>query len=138
MIAKAFIQQDPFEIWGTGEQSRNFTYVEDVVQALILSCEHIEDGSAVNAGTADFVSLNQAANTVFEIMDWKPGKIKYLEDKPVGVMHRAADISHAKATTGWEPAFSLEQGLKNTIDWYIKNNDRTQMTGNLNALLMSR
>jgi len=138
LIAKAFIEQDPFEIWGTGEQSRNFTYVDDVVQSLVLSCEHIEDGSAVNAGTADFISLTKAAETVFEIMNWKPVQIKYLKDKPVGVIHRAADISYAKATTGWQPEFSLEQGLKTTIDWYIENNDREQMREELKSLLMSR
>jgi len=138
LIAKSFIKQDPFEIWGTGEQSRNFTYVDDVVQSLVLACEHIEDGSAVNAGTADFISLTQAAETVFEIMGWKPARINYQEDKPVGVMHRAADISYAKATTGWRPEFSLEQGLKITIDWYMNNHDRQQMKDELKTLLMSR
>jgi len=138
LIAKAFIEQDPFEIWGTGKQSRNFTYVDDIVQGLVLSCEQIEDGSAVNAGTSDFISLTKAAETVFEILDWKPTQIKYLKDKPVGVLHRAADTSYAKATIGWQPTFSLEQGLKSTIDWYIKNNDHQKIEKKLKTLLMSR
>jgi UDP-glucose 4-epimerase len=138
LIAKAFIEQNPFEIWGNGEQSRNFTYVEDIVRGLVLSCEHIEDGSAVNAGTADFISLKRAAETVFEILNWKPAQVKYLEDKPVGVLHRAADTSYAKSVTGWQPAFSFEQGLKTTIEWYIKNSDRHQIKEKLQSLLMSR
>ncbi len=138
LIAKAYIQQNPFEIWGTGEQSRNFTFVEDIVRNLLLSCEHIEDGSAVNAGTSDFISLTKAAETVFEIMDWKPAQIRHLKDKPVGVLHRAADISYAKSTTGWQPAYSLEKGLKTTIDWYIKHNDRKEIEQKLISLLMCR
>jgi UDP-glucose 4-epimerase len=138
LIAKAFIQQDPFEIWGTGEQSRNFTYVEDIVRGLVLACENIEDGSAVNAGITDFISLTQAAEAVFNILDWKPARINYLTDKPVGVLHRAADTTYAKVTTGWQPSFSLENGLETTIDWYVKNHDRQQIEDKLKNLLMVR
>lgn len=138
LIAKAFIHQDPFEIWGTGEQTRNFTYVDDVVNSLVLACEHIEDGSAVNAGTAEFISLNQAAESVFKVLDWRPRSLRHLGSKPVGVMHRAADLSFAQAATGWQPLISLEEGLSRTIDWYVANHDREQIRRKLETLLMSR
>ena len=50
LIAKAFIKMDPYVIWGTGEQDRNFTYVQDIVDALILASENVTDGSTINAG----------------------------------------------------------------------------------------
>lgn len=139
LIAKVFIKQTPFEIWGDGEQTRNFTYVDDIVSALLLACENIEDGDAVNAGTSEFISLNRTAKVIFDIMGWRPPDgIKYLMDKPVGVKHRAADISLAKKITGWEPKYSLEEGLKETIEWYVKNNDPTQVRNDLKSLLMER
>jgi nucleoside-diphosphate-sugar epimerase len=139
LIAKAFIRQSPFEIWGTGEQSRNFTYVEDIVSGLILACEHIEDGSAVNAGTDAFISLKRAAEKIFDIIGWQPPEgVQYLVDKPVGVKHRAADTTYAKKITGWEPKYTFETGLKETIKWYVENNDLLKVKNNLQSLLMSR
>jgi len=139
LIAKAFINQSPFEIWGDGEQSRNFTYVEDIVSGLILACEHIEDGRAVNAGISDFISLKRAAEDVFNIIGWKPPEgVTYLVDKPVGVKHRAADTSYAKEATGWQPQYSFHEGLKETIAWYVKNNDPQKVKENLESLLMDR
>jgi nucleoside-diphosphate-sugar epimerase len=138
LIAKAFIRQDPFEIWGDGEQTRNFTYVDDIVTALILASENITDGGAVNAGIPDFISLNESAEAVFDLMGWRPKKIKYLKDKPVGVRHRAADITRAKELIGWEPKYSLREGLERTIDWYVKNRNESEVRKNLGRLLTER
>jgi len=139
LIAKAFIQQSPFEIWGDGTQTRNFTYVEDIVNGLVLACEHIEDGSAVNAGIPDFISLNDAAAEVFDIMNWSPPEgIKHLVANPVGVWHRAADASFARETTGWHPRYSFRQGFERTIEWYIASRRPAEVKEHLDALLWSR
>lgn len=139
LIARAFIKQSPFEIWGDGEQSRNFTYVQDIVNALLLACEHITDGTAINAGISNFISLNEAADSVFDIFGWYPQDgIRYLTDKPVGVKHRAADISKAKSVIGWHPKFTLTEGLRETIDWYIKKKRVHQVEQELDRLLMER
>lgn len=138
LVAKAFAEQDPFKIWGDGKQTRNFTYVGDIVSGLILANEKISDATAVNAGITDFISLKDAAEMVFDIIEWRPKKIKYLIDKPVGVKHRAADINLAKELTGWEPKYKFYEGLKKTIDWYINNKDRDYVRKNLDKLLMER
>lgn len=138
LIAKAFIKQNPFKIWGDGKQTRNFTYVKDIVNALILACENIKDGNAVNAGIPEFISLTEAAEKVFEIVGWEPERIEYLENKPVGVMHRAADITKAKKLMGWEPEYNFEEGLRETIDWYTENKDRKKVRLKLNELLTER
>ena len=139
LIAKAFIRQSPFEIWGNGEQTRGFTYVQDVVDGLILACESIEDGSAVNVGTSEFISLNTIAEEIFKAMDWRPeAGIKHLLDKPVGVMHRALDGSYAKKRMDWVPKYSLKMGIRNTVDWYISHRDPNEVAAKLNTLLMER
>jgi len=71
LIAKAFIKMDPYEIWGTGDQDRNFTYVQDIVDAMMLSCEKIEDGSPINAGRSDRITMNETAERIFNIMNWR-------------------------------------------------------------------
>jgi UDP-glucose 4-epimerase len=64
LIAKAFIRQDPYEIWGTGQQERNFTYVTDVVTGLLLAVEKIDDCRAINIDTNEVIKISNAATTV--------------------------------------------------------------------------
>jgi len=138
LIAKTFIKMDPFIIWGTGEQDRNFTYVQDIVDALILAAEKIEDASPVNAGRDDRITLNQAAELIFKIIGWRPKRIKHDLSKPQGVASRAADLTRARKILGWEPKVSYKEGFKKTIEWYFTNKKRDEVRANLEKLLMER
>lgn len=138
LIAKAYARQDPFEIWGDGEQTRNFTYVKDVTRALRLAAENVSDGTAVNAGVPDYISVNEAAARVFERLNWEPEEIDHLTDKPVGVRHRAADTTRAEERLGWEPEYDLAEGLAETVDWYVETKDREEVRENLETLLHER
>lgn len=138
LIAKAFIRMDPFEIWGTGEQDRNFTHVQDIVDAMILASEKIEDGSAVNAGRDDRITLNRAAELVFNLAGWEPKEVKHDLSKPQGVASRAADLTRARKILGWEPKVSYKDGFKKTIEWYFVNKNEAEVKANLNKLLLER
>jgi UDP-glucose 4-epimerase len=138
LIAKAFVKMDPYVIWGTGEQDRNFTYVQDIVDAMILAAEKIDDGSPVNAGRDDRITLNQAAETVFDIAGWRPKKMEHDLTKPVGVASRAADLTRARKVLGWQPKVSYEEGFRKTIQWYNKNRDRIKVKANLKKILLER
>lgn len=138
LIAKAFIKMDPYVIWGTGEQDRNFTYVQDIVDVLILAAEKIKDSSAVNPGRDDRITLNQAAKLVFDIVGWSPKQIKHDISKPEGVASRAADLTKARRILGWEPKVSYREGFKITIEWYFSNKNREEVKANLEKLLIER
>jgi len=138
LIAKAFVKMDPYIIWGTGEQDRNFTYVQDIVDALMLTAEKIEDGSPVNAGRDDRISLNQAAELIFELTEWRPGQIQHDLSKPQGVASRAAELTRARKILGWEPRFSFKEGFERTIKWYFANKKKGDVKANLERLLMER
>ncbi|MFB6151951.1 MAG: NAD-dependent epimerase/dehydratase family protein [Haloarculaceae archaeon] len=138
LIAKAFAGQDPYRIWGDGEQTRNFTYVEDIVSALVRANERVTDATPVNAGIPDYISINEVAETIFERMDWRPDEIDHMTDKPVGVRHRAADTTRAEELLGWEPRYTLAEGLAETVDWYVDNRDREYVRENLETLLHER
>jgi nucleoside-diphosphate-sugar epimerase len=138
LIAKAFVNMDPYVIWGTGEQDRNFTYVQDIVDALILASEKIEDGTAINAGRDDRLTMNQAAELVFELVNWKPSKIVHDLSKPQGVASRAADLTKAKKVLNWSPKVTYREGFKKTISWYFANKDKNAVKSKLEKLLMER
>src|ERR687896_1648786 len=72
MIARAFTRQDPFHVWGTGEQVRNWTYVDDIVEGTILAAERIDDGTAVNLGTMERVKVIDAVQIVIENAGYQP------------------------------------------------------------------
>jgi UDP-glucose 4-epimerase len=138
LIAKAFIEMDPYVIWGTGDQDRNFTYVQDIVDGLMLASEKIEDGSPLNAGRDDRLTLNQAAELVFNITRWRPETVHHDLSKPQGVASRAADMTLANTHFGWKPKVDYSEGFKKTINWYFKNKDKSEVQSKIERLLLER
>ncbi len=138
LIAKAYAEQSPYRIWGDGEQTRNFTYVKDITRALRLAAETVTDGTPVNAGISRYITINEVAQTVFDHLGWEPAEIDHLTDKPIGVRHRAADTTRAEELLGWEPKYTLEDGIDQTVEWYLNNRDKQYVTENLETLLHER
>ncbi len=118
MIARAFIGQDPFVVWGTGEQIRNWTYVTDIVSGTILAAEKIDDGSAVNLGTMERIKVIDAAREVLRYTG-RQARIETRPDMPTGPLNRVADNSLAKRLLAWEPEVKFMDGLHITMDWYF-------------------
>ncbi len=137
MIARAFIRQDPFEVWGDGTQIRNWTYIDDIVSGTILAAEKIDDGTAVNLGTMERVRVIDAVKMVCDMTGHKP-EIKFRPDMPTGPLNRVADNSLAKKLLGWEPKVTFREGLRLTIDWYFKTKEREQVKVVLNRMLTER
>jgi len=138
LMAKAYAEQDPFQIWGDGEQTRNFTYVKDITRVLRLAAEEITDATPVNAGISRYVTINEVAETIFDYLDWEPAEIDYMTDKPEGVRHRAADTTRAEELLEWEPQWTVEGGIKNTLELYVDSRDPGYVRKNLEELLHER
>jgi nucleoside-diphosphate-sugar epimerase len=138
LIAKAFVNMDPYVIWGSGNQDRNFTYVQDIADALILASEKIEDGSPLNAGRDDRLTLNEAAEMVFEISKWRPKEVRHDLSKPQGVASRAADLTLARTKFNWEPKVGYTEGFRRTVEWYFNNKDKEIVKSDLEHLLNER
>src|SRR6266705_2427166 len=126
MIARAFIHQTPFEVWGDGTQIRNWTYIDDIVEGTILAGEKIDDGTPVNLGTMERIRVIDCAKMVCEFTGHK-AEIKLLTNMPTGPLNRVADNSRAKKLLGWEPKVLFREGLKRTIDWYFQTKDREEV-----------
>lgn len=137
MIARAFVGQNPFEVWGDGTQVRNWTYVGDIVDGMILSAEKIDDGTAVNLGTMERTRVIDAVQEVLRYTGHK-AEIKLLKNMPTGPMNRVASNELGKKLLGWEPKMKFMDGLHRTIDWYFKTKDREQVRAYLNRMLTER
>ena len=126
MIARAFLQLNPFEVWGDGTQIRNWTYIDDIVEGTILAGEKINDGTAINLGTMERIQVIDCAKMVCEFTGHK-AEIKLLKDMPTGPLNRVADNSLAKKLLGWEPKVKFHEALKRTIDWYYATRDKAEV-----------
>lgn len=116
----ALVQERPPVIFGDGEQSRDFTYIENVVQAnlLAMSAEHLH-GEAINIACGKRISLNQLLNVLEEILGSKISPL-YQESRKGDVKHSLADIRKGKEIVGYEPTVGVEIGLKKTADFFSK------------------
>lgn len=137
MIAKAFVGQNPYEVWGNGKQVRNWTYVDDIVRGVILAAEKIDDGSAINLGTMERIKVLDAALEILRYTGHK-AEIKLFPKMPTGPMNRVADNSLAKKLLGWEPQVKFIDGLHKTIDWYFSHKNRDQVKKKLFRILTER
>jgi nucleoside-diphosphate-sugar epimerase len=137
MIARAFVGQDPFEVWGDGTQVRNWTYVDDIVRGTLLAAEKIDDASAVNLGTMERVEVIEAAREVLRYSGHK-AEIRLLPEMPTGPLNRVADNSKARVMLDWQPQVPFVEGLHRTMDWYFKERSLSQVRESLQDSLTSR
>jgi nucleoside-diphosphate-sugar epimerase len=126
MIARAFVRQNPFEVWGTGEQIRNWTYVDDIAEGTVLAAEKIDDATAINLGTMERTRVLDAVTMVQE-MTGHEAEIVTRPTMPTGPLNRVADNSLARRLLGWQPEVPFREGLKRTIEWYFATKDREEV-----------
>lgn len=137
MIARAFVGQRPFIVWGTGEQVRNWTHVSDIVSGTLLAAERIHDGAAVNLGTTRSTRVIDAARAVLRLTGHQ-AEIVTQPDMPVGPLNRVADHSRATALLGWKPTVEFDDGLRRTIHWYFNVKNRDLVASQLATKLVER
>lgn len=110
------------EIYGDGEQTRDFTYIEDVVQANMKACTASAEacGKVYNIAHGDRISLNELYGDVARLLgcDIEP---KYGPPRAGDVKHSLADISKARSLLGYDPQFDVRRGLEKAMDWYREN-----------------
>jgi GDP-L-fucose synthase len=110
------------EVWGTGKPVREFIYVEDCADAIVLAAEVYSDAAKpLNIGTGIGTTIRELAETVCAVSRY-PGKMVWNTDKPDGAMLKVLDVTRmSEALGGWRPATSLRAGLEKTITWYRAN-----------------
>lgn len=106
--------------WGTGKASREFLYVEDCAQGLVLAMEKYDSPEPMNLGNGQEVTIRQAIETVAELAGFT-GKIAWDASKPDGQPRRCLDVERAKREIGFVAQTTFRDGLRKTIDWFIEH-----------------
>jgi GDP-L-fucose synthase len=109
-------------LWGDGTPTREFLYVEDAAEGILLAAEQYNDSRPLNLGTGEELSIKTLAGIIAAEVGFH-GRILWDPTKPNGQPRRCLDISRIKQTIGFQPTHSLRDGLKKTIQWYRANLD---------------
>ena len=104
-------------VWGTGKASREFLYVEDAVEAVILATENYNKPDPINIGTGFEIEIKDLVELIAGLTGFK-GKIEWDTSKPDGQPRRMLDVSKSEQEFGFRAKVGFEDGLKKTIDWY--------------------
>jgi GDP-L-fucose synthase len=107
------------KIWGSGKPRREFLHVDDLATALLTLMDKHESTDFVNVGCGEDISIRELASTVAKIVGYK-GEIAYDLSMPDGTPRKLLEISKI-TKLGWQPSISLEEGIRTTYEWALKN-----------------
>ena len=105
------------EVWGTGHATREFLYVEDCAEAIVLAAERVEEPDPINLGTGREVAIADLARMIADVAGFR-GELVFDPTQPDGQPRRVLDTSRAKERLGWVARTSLEDGLARTTRWF--------------------
>jgi len=104
-------------VWGTGRPTREFLFVEDAAEGILLGAEHYNDSAPVNIGAGFEIAIKDLATLIARLTGFQ-GDFVWEKNRPDGQMRRLLDVSRAKDRFGFQAKVSLEEGLRRTITWY--------------------
>jgi GDP-L-fucose synthase len=107
-------------LWGDGTPTREFLYVEDAAEGLILAAEKFNGPEPVNLGSGNEIHIADLATTIAAAVGFE-GKVVWDTTKPNGQPRRCLDVSRAKELFGFEAKTSLAEGIKKTVEWFLEN-----------------
>jgi UDP-glucose 4-epimerase len=113
-LVSAISKGDEFDIFGDGEQTRDFTYFSDVVEANLLAAKSEITGKAINIGGGNRISVNELVKLIADLLK-KEAKLKHIDAQKGDVKHTWAHIERAEKELGWRPRINITDGLRRYI-----------------------
>jgi GDP-L-fucose synthase len=111
---------DKIEVWGTGTASREYLYVEEAAEAIVLAAELHDGIEPINLGTDREVTIRETVETIARLVGFE-GELRWDPTKPDGQPRRRVDASRAEQLLGWRAQMPFDEGLRRTLDWYRAN-----------------
>jgi len=118
LILKAIERVKPYEVWGTGDEVRDFLHVEDLARGCLMMLERHAECDPVNIGYGRVATIAEIVGLILDAADYGGAEIVFNSVRPTAIPFRMVDTSKAKRLLDFEPEITLEQGLRDTIEWY--------------------
>jgi GDP-L-fucose synthase len=113
------------DVWGTGQATREFLYVDDAAEGVLLAAERYDGADPVNLGSGVELGIKDLARTIARMTGFE-GELRWDTSKPDGQPRRSVDTSRAKELFGFVATTPFEEGLRATIDWYVANREAAE------------
>jgi GDP-L-fucose synthase len=120
LIRKVVERHDPIEVWGDGNDIKDFIFIDDFVDGMLSAMEKIETFEPVNIATGVPCSIRQALDAILEAGDYADAEIVFNTSRPTMIPKRLIDVTKAKELLGFEAETPIGEGIKRTVDWYRK------------------
>ena len=121
LIRRVVERHEPIEVWGTGEDIRDWIYIDDFIDAMMLAVEKIESYNPLNIGLGKGYSIKQALQIMLEADNYTDAKIKFDASRPSMIPIRLIDTTKAATSLGFKAKTGLREGIRKTIEWYRKS-----------------
>jgi GDP-L-fucose synthase len=118
LIRRAVEKQNPYEVWGTGNEVRDFLHITDLARGCLLMLEKYAMCAPVNIGYGKAVTIKEVVQIILRAAGHEQATVKFDPSKPGAIPFRMVDTAKAKRLLGFEPQVSLEEGLNDTVKWY--------------------
>ena len=118
LVRKAAEKLDPFEVWGTGDEKRDFLHVADFARGCLLAMEKHAACDPINIGYGSAVTIRQVVEIILDAAGHHDAKLRFDASKPTTIATRLVDTSKAKRLLGFEPRIPIETGLRDLVRWY--------------------
>ncbi len=130
LIRKAVERHDPIEVWGDGNDVKDFIFVDDFIEGTLLAMEKIETFDPINIATGVPCSIRQALEAILSAADYADAGIVFNNSRPTMIPTRLIDATRVRELLGFEARTPLEEGIGKTVDWYQRTHKvRAQTAG---------
>ncbi len=119
LIRRAIEKQDPLNIWGDGMDLKDFLYIDDLIDGMVIAMENLENPDPINIASGKPVTIKDALKEILFATNYTDATLVFDSSKPTMIPKRMIDITKAKTILNWSPKISLKQGIQLTVDWYL-------------------
>jgi len=121
LIGRAVAKENPYIVWGSGKEVRDFLHITDLVRGCLLMLEKYATCDPVNIGYGKAFTIEDAVHIILKAAGHEKAEVVFDASKPTAIPFRMVDTAKARKIIGFEPEVSLENGLKDTVEWYVLN-----------------
>lgn len=118
LVRRAVEREDPFVVWGTGDEVRDFLHIDDLARGCLSMIEQLSQAGPVNIGYGQATTVRQVVSCILDAAGHAPRELVFDASKPSALPYRSVDITKARQLLGFTPQVSLDDGLRRTVAWY--------------------
>jgi len=118
LIRKAVERQSPFKVWGDGLDIKDFLYIDDFIDGLLLAFQKSKRFDVINIASGIPLSISELITLILRVVDYDDAEILYDSSMPTMIPKRLISIEKARSDLNWSPLVKIDQGLRLTVDWY--------------------